>query len=59
MDGSLKDLSNYRMAQAQEMLKAASINCNIGQYKTSLNRSYHKISARRDGNIIYPSVFDD
>jgi hypothetical protein len=43
MDGSVRDLSYYRMRQADEMLEAASANYNIGQYKTSLNRSYYAV----------------
>jgi hypothetical protein len=43
MVGSIKDLSNYRINQAGEMLEAASANYNIGQYKTSLNRSYYAV----------------
>jgi hypothetical protein len=31
------------MRQADEMLEAASANYNIGQYKTSLNRSYYAV----------------
>jgi uncharacterized protein (UPF0332 family) len=43
MDGSVKDLSYYRIKQAGEMLEAAFANYNIGQYKTSLNRSYYAV----------------
>lgn len=43
MEGSLKDLSAYRIKQAEEMLEAAEGNLEIKQYKTSLNRSYYAI----------------
>lgn len=40
MEGSLRELAGYRMEKAKEMLSAAEGNLEIGQYKTSLNRSY-------------------
>lgn len=40
MESSLKELAGYRMEHAKEMLSAAEGNLEIGQYKTSLNRSY-------------------
>ena len=40
MEGSLNELAGYRMERAREMLVAAEGNLGIGQYKTSLNRSY-------------------
>lgn len=43
MGNSVKDLSCYRMEQAGEMLEAAFANYDIGQYKTSLNRSYYAV----------------
>ena len=43
MEDSLKELSEYRMARAKEMLMAAESNLEIGQYKTSLNRSYYAV----------------
>lgn len=43
MEGSLKELTKYRMERAREMLSAAESNLEIGQYKTSLNRSYYAI----------------
>lgn len=43
MEGSLKELAHYRMERAFEMLIAAEDNLKIGQYKTSLNRSYYAI----------------
>lgn len=53
MEGSLKELANYRMERASEMLAAAEDNLKIGQYKTSLNRSYYAIfHAMRAMNII-------
>lgn len=43
MEGSLKELAGYRLERAKEMLSAAEDNLKIGQYKTSLNRSYYAI----------------
>ena len=53
MEGSLRELAGYRMDKAGEMLLAAEENLRIGQYKTSLNRSYYAIfHAMRAANII-------
>ena len=53
MGGSLRELAGYRMDRAGEMLLAAEENLRIGQYKTSLNRSYYAIfHAMRAANII-------
>lgn len=53
MEGSLKELAGYRMDRAKEMLPAAKDNLEIGQYKTSLNRSYYAIfHAMRAMNIL-------
>lgn len=53
MEGSLKELAGYRIKRAEEMLDAASGNLEIGQYKTSLNRSYYAIfHAMRAANIL-------
>lgn len=53
MEGSLRELAGYRMERAQEMLSAAEDNLKIGQYKTSLNRSYYAIfHAMRAVNIL-------
>ena len=53
MEGSLKELAGYRMERANEMLEAAKKNLEIGQYKTSLNRSYYAIfHAMRAANIL-------
>ena len=53
MEGSLKELAGYRMERAREMLSAAEGNLEIGQYKTSLNRSYYAIfHAMRAANIL-------
>ena len=53
MEGSLKELAGYRMDLAKEMLVAARENLEIGQYKTSLNRSYYAIfHAMRAMNIL-------
>ncbi len=43
MEGSLKELAEYRLARAKEMLSAAENNLGIGEYKTSLNRSYYAV----------------
>ena len=52
MEGSLRELAGYRMECAREMLEAAKENLEIGQYKTSLNRSYYAIfHAMRAANI--------
>ena len=53
MEGILKELAGYRMDRAKEMLVAARENLEIGQYKTSLNRSYYAIfHAMRAMNIL-------
>lgn len=53
MEGSLRELAGYRMERANEMLEAAKKNLEIGQYKTSLNRSYYAIfHAMRAVNIL-------
>lgn len=53
MEGSLKELAGYRMERAREMLDAAEGNLKIGQFKTSLNRSYYAIfHAMRAVNIL-------
>lgn len=53
MEGSLDELAGYRMERAREMLDAAKGNLEIGQYKTSLNRSYYAIfHAMRAMNIL-------
>lgn len=53
MEGSLKELAAYRMERAKEMLVAAQDNLEIGQLKTSLNRSYYAIfHAMRAVNIL-------
>lgn len=53
MEGSLKELAEYRMARAREMLSASESNLEIGQYKTSLNRSYYAIfHAMRSANAL-------
>ena len=43
MEGSLKELAQYRMERAKEMLIASEENLKIEQYRTSLNRSYYAI----------------
>ena len=53
MEGSLRELAGYRMERAREMLDAAKDNLEIGQFKTSLNRSYYAIfHAMRAANIL-------
>ncbi len=53
MEGSLKELAGYRLERAREMLSAAEGNLEIGQYKTSLNRSYYAIfHAMRAANAL-------
>lgn len=53
MESSLRELAGYRMERAKEMLSAAEGNLEIGQYKTSLNRSYYAIfHAMRAMNIL-------
>ena len=53
MEGSLRELAGYRIERANEMLEAAKKNLEIGQYKTSLNRSYYAIfHAMRAANIL-------
>lgn len=53
MEGSLVELAGYRMERAREMLEASKGNLEIGQYKTSLNRSYYAIfHAMRAANIL-------
>ena len=47
MEGSLRELAGYRMEKAKEMLSAAEGNLEIGQYKTSLNRSYYAILSHK------------
>lgn len=43
MEGGLKELAGYRLERAREMLSASESNLEIGQYKTSLNRSYYAV----------------
>lgn len=53
MEGSLKELIGYRLARAKEMLSASESNLEIGQYKTSLNRSYYAVfHAMRSANAL-------
>ena len=53
MEGSLKELAEYRLARAKEMLEASQSNLEIGQYKTSLNRSYYAVfHAMRSANAL-------
>lgn len=43
MEGSLMDLSRYRMARAQEVLEDAALLLKQGGYASSVNRSYYAI----------------
>lgn len=53
MEGSLKELAGYRLERAKEMLSASESNLEIGQYKTSLNRSYYAVfHAMRSANAL-------
>lgn len=53
MEGSLEELAGYRLTRANEMLSAAESNLDIGQYKTSLNRSYYAVfHAMRSANAL-------
>ncbi|RKJ00675.1 HEPN domain-containing protein [bacterium D16-54] len=53
MESSLKELAGYRLERAKEMLSASESNIKIGQYKTSLNRSYYAVfHAMRSANIL-------
>ena len=53
MESSVKELSEYRLARAIEMLRASEENLKINQLKTSLNRSYYAIfHAMRAVNIL-------
>ena len=53
MEGSLKELAGYRLERAKEMLLASENNLKIGEYKTSLNRSYYAVfHAMRSANAL-------
>lgn len=53
MEGSLKELAGYRLERAREMLSASENNLRIGEYKTSLNRSYYAVfHAMRSANAL-------
>ena len=53
MEGSLKELAGYRLERAKEMLSASENNLKMGEYKTSLNRSYYAVfHAMRSANIL-------
>ena len=43
MEGRLKELAGYRLDRAKEMLLSSENNLKIGEYKTSLNRSYYAV----------------
>lgn len=53
MEGSLEELAEYRLERAKEMISASENNLKIGEYKTSLNRSYYAIfHAMRAANVL-------
>ncbi len=53
MENSVKELSKYRFERAKEMLDASKENLEIGQYRTSLNRSYYALfHAMRAVNVL-------
>lgn len=53
MEGSLKELAGYRLERAKEMLLSSENNLKIGEYKTSLNRSYYAVfHAMRSANAL-------
>jgi len=43
VEGSLKDLSNYRFETAMDELDAAKVLLETGKFKASVNRSYYAI----------------
>ena len=43
MEGSVKELIQYRMERSKEMLVAAEENLKTKQYRTSLNPSYYAV----------------
>ena len=53
MEGSVRELSLYRLERANEMLEASEQNLKSGQLRTSLNRSYYAIfHAMRAVNVL-------
>ena len=53
MEGSLNELAGYRLERAREMLLASENNLKIGEYRTSLNRSYYAVfHAMRSANAL-------
>lgn len=43
MEGSVKDLSQYRFSCAKENLEAAKVLLQAGQFKSSVNRCYYAV----------------
>ena len=43
MEGSIKNLSQYRFSCAEENIEAAKILMGAGQFKASINRSYYAV----------------
>lgn len=53
MEGGIKELANYRLERAKEMIEASKENLRISQIRTSLNRSYYAIfHAMRAANVL-------
>lgn len=53
MESGPRELADYRLARAREMLSASESNLEIGQYKTSLNRFYYAVfHAMRSANAL-------
>ena len=54
MEGSMRDLAKYRLERAEEMLRASQINLRLGEFRTSMNRSYYAVfHAMRAANSLY------
>lgn len=43
MDNRKRDLSNYRLSQAEDSIKVAQMSFDNGLYKDSINRSYYAV----------------
>ena len=53
MEGSIKELAMYRINRAEEMIQASEDNLKLGQFRTSLNRSYYAVfHAMRAANCL-------
>ena len=51
MEGSLKELAEYRLERANEMLSASESNLEIGQYKTNARKGFD--SSKHSGVIAF------